>query len=425
MVEDRSFVLNENEKRDLLERFVRYCKINTRSSETTQTFPSTKEQWDLLNLLKKELEEMGLDEISLDKNGYLFATIPSSKGAENAPVLGYFAHVDTYPGTSGENVNPQIIENYDGKPIHLPYNGITITEDDSPYLKQFVGHTVVTTDGSTLLGADDKAGVAAIMEMAKFFMNNKEIPHPKIRICFSPDEETGRGMDFFDTAKFGADIAYTVDGSILGEIETETFCGDSATVTITGYDIHPGLAKGKMKNAVRAAADFIKNLPENFLPETTENKEPYIHPIALSGEVGQVVVKFILRAFSDQELEDRTKDLIRVAKETEKRWEGVSFEVKVEKGYKNMKVVLDKYPKVVAIAKQAIKMCGVEPYEGYIRGGTDGCRLCFMGLPTPNLFNGALCFHGVKEHISLEWLAKSCETIRNLAFLWAKEASLV
>lgn len=419
-----NFELSDAEKKSLLDRFVRYCKVNTRSSDSSEHFPSTKEQWDLLRILKQELEDIGLEEISLDEKGYLFASLPATKGYENSPVIGFLAHVDTYPGTNADNVSPQIIENYDGKPILLEGANIKLDENDSPSLKKMVGHTIVTTNGKTLLGADDKAGIASIMEMVIYFKNHPEIPHGKIRIGFTPDEETGRGTDFFDVKKFGAHAAYTVDGSMLGEIETETFCGDSATVEVIGYDIHPGLAKDKMKNAVRAAADFISRLPEKHLPETTEKRESYLHPIAISGEVGKVIVKFIVRAFTVAELKERDEDIKRIAAETEKDWSGVTFKVTIEESYRNMKEVLDQYPKVVTLAKEAVRLSNVEPFEGYIRGGTDGCRLSFMGLPTPNIFNGALSFHGVKEHISLEWMSKSCETLRHLVALWAKEKSI-
>lgn len=416
--------LDDDEKRSLLDRFLRYCKINTRSSDVSETFPSTREQWDLLNLLKRELEELKLSEIELDEKGYLTATLDATKGFENVPVIGFFAHVDTYPGTRADNVNPQVIENYDGKPILLDGGSVIINENDSPYLSDMIGHTIITTDGKTLLGADDKAGIASIMEMLRFFVNNPHIPHGKIRIAFTPDEETGRGMDYFDVKKFGADIAYTVDGSIIGEIETETFYGDTVTVEIIGYDIHPGLAKGKMKNAIRAASDFITRLPKNRLPESTEKRESYLHPLSICGEVGKVVIKFITRAFTMEELNERNEEIKKIAYETQKSWDGIIFNVNVERGYNNMKEVLEKYPKVINLAKEAIRQAGIEPFESYIRGGTDGCRLSFMGLPTPNIFNGALCYHGVKEHISLEWLSKSCETLRHLVILWSKEKSV-
>ncbi len=425
MTPEKNFALTEEEKNSLLERFIRYCKVNTRSSDESGTFPSTPEQWDLLKLLKAELEEMGLEKVDLDENGYLFASMKATPGSESAPAIGYLGHVDTYPGTSGANVNPQVIRNYDGKTIRICDDPlIEITEDDSPVLPKLKGHTIITTDGKTLLGGDDKAGIAAIMEMIDFFRKNPDIPHGPVMIGFTPDEETGRGTMHFDVAKFGAKAAYTVDGSLLGEIETETFCGDSAVVTVTGYDIHPGLAKNKMKNAVRAAADFISRLPGDKLPETTEKRESYLHPIAFGGEVGQVQVKFIIRGFCVNDLLEREADIKRVAAETENDWPGVKFDVDIIKGYRNMKEVLDTYPKIVDLAKEAVEKSGMEPFEGSIRGGTDGSQLSFMGLPTPNIFNGSLCFHGVKEHISLEWLAKSCETIRHLTRLWADQKDI-
>jgi len=425
MVSENNFALSEKEKEVLLDRFIRYCKVNTRSSDESGTYPSTAEQWDLLRMLKTELEGMGLEKVELDDNGYLFASLKATQGFEDAPAIGYLAHVDTYPGTSGSNVNPQVIRNYPGGPITVSTEPpVVITEEDSPDLARLKGHTLITTDGKTLLGADDKAGVASIMEMLDFFLKNPGVPHGTVKIGFTPDEETGRGTQYFDVAKFGAKAAYTVDGSLIGEIETETFCGDSATVTVTGYDIHPGLAKGKMKNAVRVASDFINRLPADRLPETTEKRESYVHPIAFGGEVGQVQVKFIIRGFTVSDLLEREEDIKRAAAETEKDWPGVKIEVEIIKGYRNMKEVLDTYPKIVNLAKEAVKRSGVEPFEGSIRGGTDGSQLSFMGLPTPNVFNGALCFHGVKEHISLEWLAKSCETIRWLTRLWAEEKDI-
>jgi tripeptide aminopeptidase len=425
MISEKNFGLAEEEKKSLLDRFIRYCKVNTRSSDESSTFPSTVEQWDLLKMLKSELDELGLEKVSLDDKGYLFASLKATKGFENAPAIGFLAHVDTYPGTSGADVNPRIIHNYDGKTIKLFDDGsLTITKDDCPQLEQLTGHTVITTDGTTLLGADDKAGIASIMEMIIFFLKNPQVPHGSVKIGFTPDEETGRGTEFFDVKEFGAKAAYTVDGSILGEIETETFCGDSATVTIKGYDIHPGLAKDKMRNAVRIASDFIGRLPEDHLPETTDGRESYTHPIAFSGEVGQVVVKFIIRGFKVKDLLDREEDIKRIAAETEKDWPGSELVVNITKGYRNMKDVLDNYPKIVNLAKQAVSMTGVEPFEGSIRGGTDGSQLSFMGLPTPNIFNGALNYHGVKEQISLEWLSKSCETLRWLVRLWAEEKDI-
>lgn len=416
-----SFELNETEKAQLLERFLRYVKVDTQSSEDSKTYPTTPGQWDLLRMLHGELAELGLTELSIDESyGYVMATLPAT--VEGAPAIGFLSHVDTYPSTPGANVKPQILKNYDGKDIVLPGNPEQVIRvEDQPALKDCAGQTLITTDGTTLLGADDKAGIACIMTMLDWYRRHPELPRPKVRILFTPDEEVGQGVRYLDVAKFGVYCAYTVDGSLLGEIEAETFSGDAGTVTVTGYDIHPGFAKGKMKNAVRAAADFITRLPEEFLPETTELRQPYLHPIALSGEVGKVVVKFILRAFNEEELEARRQDLRRVAAETERAWPGVQFNVEITESYRNMKVVLDKHPKVLGLAMEAVRRAGVTPHEGYIRGGTDGSALSHKGVPTPNIFDGALNFHGYRECVSLEWMAKSCETLRHLVYLWGVE----
>ena len=414
-------VLSASESEALLQRFVRYAKVHTSSREDSETFPSTKCQLDLLRLLKGEVTELGLKEVELDEeHGYLYATIPAT--VEGAPVIGLIAHVDTYPSTPGENVKPLILRNYDGKEIVLPGDPRqVITVQDTPQLAEWAGHTVITADGTTLLGADDKAGVAEIMSAAEWLIRHPEVPHGKVRIAFTPDEEIGIGSKYFDVRKFGAVCAYTVDGSLLGEIETETFSGDSATVTVTGYDIHPGLAKNKMKNAVRAAADFICRLPQDRLPETTEKREPYLHPLAISGEVGKVVVKFILRAFSEPELIARGEEVRKAAAEAQAAWPGVTFDVKIQESYRNMKVVLDKNPKVVRLAKEAVQLAGMDVVEGYIRGGTDGSALSFKGLPTPNIFTGAVNYHGFKECASLQWMTKACETLLHLASLWGGE----
>ncbi len=413
--------LSASDSEALLQRFVRYAKVHTSSKEDSETFPSTKCQWDLLRLLKGEVTEMGLAGVELDEeHGYLYATIPET--IEGAPVIGLIAHVDTYPSTPGENVKPQILRNYDGKDIVLPGDPRqVITVKDTPQLSEWAGHTVITSDGTTLLGADDKAGVAEIMTAAAWLARHPELPHGKIRIAFTPDEEIGIGSKYFDVKKFGAVCAYTVDGSLLGEIEVETFSGDSATVTVTGYDIHPGLAKGKMKNAVRAAADFICRLPQEMLPEATEKREPYLHPLAVSGEVGKVVVKFILRAFSEPELKAMGEKVRQVAAEAQAAWPGVTFDVDIQESYRNMKAVLDKNPKVVRLAEEAVRLAGIKVVEGYIRGGTDGSALSFKGLPTPNIFTGAVNYHGYKECASLQWMAKACETLLYLASLWGKE----
>jgi len=416
-----SFELAAEEKEQLLQRFLRYVQVDTRSVDDSPTYPSSPGQWDLLRMLKGELQELGLSEVELDETyGYVFATLPGS--VKGAPVVGFLSHVDTYPSTPGAGVKPQVVRRYDGKDLVLPGDPTqVITLENTPALADCKGHTLITSDGTTLLGADDKAGIAEIMTMLDWFVRHPELPHGTVRILFTPDEETGQGVRFLDPARYGCSCAYTVDGSLLGEIEAETFSGDACAVTVTGYDIHPGLAKGKMKNAVRAAADFITRLPLDRLPETTEAREPYLHPLAISGEVGKVVVKFILRAFNEEELVARGEDVRRVAAEAQAAWPGVTFQVEITPSYRNMKVVLDRHPKVLDLAMEAVRMAGVKPVEGYIRGGTDGSALSHKGIPTPNIFDGALNYHGYKECVSLEWMAKACESLRHLVYLWGKE----
>lgn len=418
------FALSASENEELLQRFLRYVKVDTRSCDESATYPTTPGQWDLLRMLHKELETLGLSDASLDEQyGYVMATLPAT--VEGAPVVGLVGHVDTYPSTPGANVKPQIVKNYDGKDIVLPGDTTKVIRvEDTPALKDCVGHTLITTDGTTLLGADDKAGIAAIMTALDWYKRHPEVPRCAVRVLFTPDEETGQGVRYLDIAKFGAACAYTVDGSKLGEIEAETFSGDACTVTITGVDIHPGLAKGKMKNSIRAAADFLTRLPVDRLPESTEKREPYQHPISISGEVGQTVVKFILRAFTEPELTARGEEVRKLAAEAEKDWPSVSFKVDITPSYRNMREVLEKFPKVLNMAMDAVRAAGVEPHQDYIRGGTDGSALSARGIPTPNIFDGALNYHGYKECISLEWMSKSCETVRNLVHLWSQERSI-
>ena len=415
--------LGPEDKRRLLERFLRYVKTETRSSETSETFPSTQGQWDLLRMLEGEMRELGLAEVELDEKGYLFGTLPSTlPPGREAKVIGYLAHVDTYPGTNATGVNPQVIPAYDGRDIHLPEApGLTLTLAENPDLARCTGHTLVTTDGTTLLGADDKAGVAAIMTVCDWFLNHPEVPHGPIRVGFTPDEETGNGTRFFDVKRFGAYAAYTFDGSLLGEIEEETFCGDSAVLTITGKEIHPGVAKGRMVNALRVAAEIVGRLPKGFLPETTEKRESYLHPYVFDGEVGRANLRFIVRGFTVEELRAREEDLLRIASEAEEAFPGAKVDVLIQESYRNMKVVLDQHPEVLNMAIEAVRRSGVEPVRSYIRGGTDGSALCFKGLPTPNIFAGGVNFHGLQEWVSLEWMAKSVETGLHLALLWGEK----
>ncbi len=417
------FKLGEAERHELLERFIRYARIHTRSSETSETFPSTTCQFDLLRLLEKELKDIGLQDVGLDEKGYLFATLPSNlpEGVK-APVVGYLSHVDTYCGTNGENVKPQVIENYRGGDIDLPGNpALRIEASENPLLAKCVGHTLITADGTTLLGADDKAGVAEIVTMMDWLVRHPEVPHGDVRVGFTPDEETGNGTRFFNVERFSAKAAYTFDGSELGEIEDETFCGDSATVTITGLDVHPGQAKNRMINALRVASFIVERLPSDHLPETTEQRQSYLHPYVFGGEVGEAEIKFIVRGFTVEDLQTRENDLLAVAKEAETAFPGAKVEVLIQESYRNMKVVLDEYPEILKLAEEAIRRTGAEPIRSYIRGGTDGSALCFKGLPTPNIFAGGANFHGPKEWASLDWMVKAVETGLHLAYLWGCE----
>jgi len=417
------FALDASTRQRMVDRFLTYAKVHTQSDESSTTFPSTECQWDLLKLLKREVEEMGLEEVSLDGNGYLFASLPSNLPADaDAPVVGLIAHVDTYPATSGKDVKPQIIEDYRGGDIVLPGDPEqVIREADNPNLKRCVGDTIITSDGTTLLGADDKAGIAIILTVVEHLKNHPEVRHGKVRIGFTPDEEVGKGADHFDVKAFGADLAYTVDGSVLGEIEDETFCADAAKVTLTGSDCHPGFGKGKLKNSIRAAAHLVERLPEAFLPETTEDRQPYLHPYTVAGDVARTVVNLLVRAFSEEELKEREASLERCVAETRERFPGVSVEVEITEYYRNMKVVLDRYPKVLQLALEGVRRAGLEPVRHSIRGGTDGARLSFMGLPTPNIFAGGQSFHSLREWVSVEWMAKSAETIFHLVDLWSRE----
>lgn len=417
-----SLVLDEQARKAMLDRFLRYVRVHTNSSESSDTFPSTTCQWDLLKMLQGELIALGLSDVELDAHGYLFATLPSNLPAgQNAPTIGLLAHVDTYPGTCGENVQPQVID-YVGGDIALPGDPSQVIRGDHPLLKRCVGHKIVTADGTTLLGADDKSGIAIIMTIAEWLLAHPEVKHGKIRIGFTPDEEIGAGTRYFDVGKFGADAAYTFDGSELGEIEDETFCADAATATVRGFDCHPGTAKGVMVSAIRAAARLIELLPRDHLPETTSERESFLHPVAIAGEVGETTVRFIVRGFSDEALAEREAGLRKIAAQVESEFPGAQVALEFKAQYRNMKQVLDQHPRVMALALEAVRRAGLTPKQSSIRGGTDGAQLSFKGLPTPNVFAGGVNFHGKQEWVSTEWMAKSAETGLHLAALWADEA---
>ncbi len=414
-------------REDLLARFVRYAKIDTQSDEGSETYPSTETQKEFMKMLVGELKGLGLADAAMDEHGYVMATLssnipPGHPAHGKVPTIGLIAHVDTYHDVSGKDVNPQVHTGYDGGDIALPGDpSLVIRASEEPALRKCKGMTIITSDGTTLLGADDKAGVAEIMEALCRYDENPKRLHGAIRVGFTPDEEIGAGTKYFDVKKFAADFAYTIDGSSVGEIEDETFCADSANVTVRGADVHPGYAKGKMVNSLRVASDFVMSLPGDRTPETTEKKEGYLHPINFSGNVSETKMHFLVRDFTEDGLKELEGVLDKTAAELQKRHPGSKIDVEIKESYRNMKYVLDKEPRVTEYAEEAIRRAGIEPRRSYIRGGTDGARLSFMGLITPNLFDGSQNYHSKKEWVPLEWMEKSVETILNLMDIWVEK----
>ncbi len=404
------------------ERFLQYVKIDTQSDPESTTVPSTDKQKNLSRVLVTELKAMGITDAELDEYGYVYATIPSNTD-KKVPVICFCSHVDTSPDCTGENVNPQTWKNYQGGDIALPNDKSQVIKfSEHPSLKEQIGNDIITTDGTTLLGADNKAGVAEIMDAANFLMKHPEIKHGKIRILFTPDEEIGRGVDKCDMKKLAADFGYTIDGEELGHIENETFSADGVTISIKGFPTHPGFAKNKMENAIKIASEIIAALPKSKTPETTEKKEPFMHPVSVSGILDEAKIKFIIRAFSTQGLIDLENELKKITEDVLKKYPKSSFEFVVQEQYRNMKDVLDKHPQVVDYALEAIKRSGVTPHLSSIRGGTDGSRLSFMGLPCPNIFAGEHAFHSKQEWVSVQDMQKAVKTIVNLAAVWEEKS---
>jgi tripeptide aminopeptidase len=412
----------------LLDRFCRYVRIDTQSSETSTTYPSTEKQKDLLRLLVDDLKAAGLADAGMDEWGYVFATLPSNMPASHpasgrVPVLGLVAHVDTYHEVSGRDVKPQVHRGYDGGDIVLPGDpSVVIRAAEEPALAACKGMTIITTDGTTLLGADDKAGVAEILEVLWRYREDPDRLHGTIRVAFTPDEEVGRGTEHFDVKKFGATYAYTLDGSAVGEIESETFCADSASVTVHGADVHPGYAKGKMINAVRVLSDLIMALPQHRTPETTEKREGYLHPVNVSGNVSEAKASFIVRDFTEEGLRELEETLKAAAAWAQRKYPGSQVEVATKESYRNMKFIVDQHPRVTEFAEEAVRRAGLEVKRSSIRGGTDGARLTFMGVPTPNLSDGSMNFHGKKEWVPLEWMEQSVETVLHLMDVWVERS---
>ncbi|MBP3534367.1 MAG: peptidase T [Alistipes sp.] len=404
---------------ELKERFLKYVAIDTQSSEESETFPSTGKQWTLLNLLVEEMKALGLTEVSIDKYGYAMGTIPASEGCGNAPVIGFLAHVDTSPDMSGENVRPRIIDNYDGSDIVLN-NALTMRVADFPELKNFVGHTLIHTDGTTLLGADDKAGVAEIMTAAEYLLVHPEIKHGKIRIGFTPDEEIGRGVDFFDVKAFGADFAYTMDGGYEGELEYENFNAASAKIAIQGRNVHPGYAKNKMINAIEVACELNSLIPATERPQYTEGYEGFYHCVGLNGTVEQATISYIIRDHDADKFEQKKVWMWSVVDLLKKKYGEQVLTLTLKDQYYNMRKMVEPHPQVIELAKRAMTEAGVAPIVRPIRGGTDGARLSFMGLPCPNIFAGGMNFHGKFEYCSLDSMQRAMQVIVNLARLWAE-----
>ena len=399
-----------------LERFLRYVTIDTRSDEKSESCPSTPGQLELQRMLVAELQAIGVADAAIDDHGYVMATIPATTGHEQAPVVGFIAHVDTSPEMPGADVRPIVHGQYDGGDLILPDDPAAVLRpSEDPALAARIGHDIVTASGSTLLGADDKAGVAEIMAAAQFLMEHPEVPHGPVRIAFTPDEEIGRGADKFDVAKFGAQCAYTMDGGSVGELEYESFSADAMTVTFQGFNTHPGYAHGRMINAIKLAAEFIVRLPRDGMsPETTEGYEGFVHPYVMEASVEKTSVKLIVRDFVTSNLRQKESLLERLAREVVAGEPGSSVEFAVQPQYRNMREVLDQHPAAVERAREAMRRIGVKPIERPIRGGTDGSRLSFMGLPTPNLFAGEHNFHSRLEWVSAQDMDKAVELIVEL-----------
>jgi tripeptide aminopeptidase len=422
------WTLDPAEQQGLLARFLRYVKIDTRSDDGSETHPSTEKQKDLGRLLVDELQALGCADATLAPSGHVYASVPSNlpaghPAADKVPPLGFLAHLDTYPGTSGAGVKPQVIAAYAGGDITLPATGATIPAASNPNLARCLGHTLVHTDGTTLLGADDKAGIAEIMTLLDWLSRHPAFLHGKLCIAFTPDEEIGRGIELFDLARFGARYAYTIDGSDLGEVEDETFSADSATVTITGHDVHPGYAKGVMINAVRVAAAIVEALPADRLPETTEDRLPYLHAHAVEGHVGQAQLRLLVRAFSEPELGEREEALREAVKTASERFPGARIELEIKETYRNMAGRIAQDPKVLDHTVTAVGRQGLVPLRRAVRGGTDGAKLSALGLLTPNLFAGGQAAHSVREWISLGWMAAAVGVCLQLIDVWVESCS--
>lgn len=405
------------------ERFLRYVQVDTQSDPESSSFPSSAKQKDLSKILYNELKQLGLDEVEMDEWGYVYASIPSNT-EKNVPVICFCSHMDTAPDCSGTGVKPVVHRNYQGGDILFADDAsLKLNTENNPYLKQRIGDDIITASGLTLLGADDKAGVAIIMDLAQYLIQHPEVKHGKIRILFTPDEEVGRGVEHVDMKKLAADFGYTLDSGERGWLESESFSADGAVATIHGISAHPGYAKGKLVNAIKIASEFVAALPtDSWSPETTEGREGYVHPMSIEGNIEKAVVKFIVRDFETSKLKEHEDRLETILKDTVARYAGASYEFKPFEQYRNMMDVLKDLPHVMDYAEEAMKRVGVEPKREIIRGGTDGSRLSFMGLPCPNLFTGEMAIHSKLEYVSVQDMQKAVDMLVALSQIWEEKS---
>ncbi len=415
-------MFDENYKFTCVDRFLKYVKYDTQSDEESTTFPSTEKQKILLGDLAKELQKLGLKDAAIDEWGYVMATLPSNSD-KKVPVIGFIAHVDTSPAVTGANVNPQILKNYQGGDIKLLNDKNQIIKaEDNPDLADMIGFDIITTDGTTLLGADNKAGVAEIMDAVNYFLTHPDIKHGDIKICFTPDEEVGRGTEKFDVQKFGAFCAYTVDGQTRGEVEIESFSADAVTIKIHGKNIHPGYAKGKMVNSIKVGNAIIESLPKDRLsPETTEGREGYVHCTGFNGNEESTFLKFIIRDFETNKLAEYENLLKELTEKAISKFPGARYEFEVTEQYRNMREILDQYPEVANNGLTAMTRLGLKTIQNPIRGGTDGSRLSFMGLPTPNIFAGEHSYHSKLEWIAIQDMEMAVKVIIEISKVWEEK----
>ena len=406
----------------LVNRFLQYVSFDTQSDENSSTYPSTAKQLELAKYLVEELKTLGLKDAAVDQYGYVTATLPGNVEGKDVPVIGFLAHMDTSPEFPGANVKPRIIENYDGQSTIKLGAGRVLSPEEFPHMRNYVGKTLITTDGTTLLGADDKAGIAEIVTAVEYLLEHPEIKHGAIKVGFTPDEEVGRGVDYFDVKKFGADFAFTLDGGELGELSYETFNAAQAKVTIHGKSIHPGEAKNKMKNAILMAMDYISQMPPAEAPAHTEGYEGFYHVYHIEGGVDRADLTWIIRDHHRDRFEQRKTYMMEVATWMNEKYGDGTFEIDVKDQYYNLYEVLKDKPEIIELVKKAMKEAGIDPIIRPVRGGTDGSRLTFMGLPTPNLFTGGHNYHGPYEYIVVESMEKAVEVIINIATIAAQGA---